>query len=228
MAHSNTRRWRTIGPSSFGLAFNLLALYISSWVYLVTNVLSVKAYLLQSILESPGALYGIGNSNAERNGIEDKLMHYYSIAQCAGTATLTLNVSATVTSIFSSVPIDASRSLQILFANTIICWRSALLWRRSIIIVWLIFGFMLSATFGASSSSSPSPSTPIFIHPCSSASVISRRGSRHAVGVLAVGDVRPGHRHSGHGQHVRGVPCGRRGCCADARDERPRHDAVRH
>ena len=98
VAHSG-RRWRTIGPSSFGLAFNLLALYISSWVYLVTNVLSVKAYLLQSILESPGALYGIGNSNAERNGIEDKLMHYYSIAQCAGTATLTLNVSVTTTTL---------------------------------------------------------------------------------------------------------------------------------
>ncbi|KAM5536741.1 hypothetical protein V8D89_009580 [Ganoderma adspersum] len=121
-------RWRKIGPSSFGLAFNILALYISTWVYFVTNILSVKAYLLQSILESPGALYGIGNSNAERNRIEDSLMHYYSIAQCAGTATLTLNI---------------------LFANTIICWRSALLWRRSIIVVWLIFGFMLSATFAA-------------------------------------------------------------------------------
>ena len=89
------RRWRKIGPSSFGLAFNLLALYISTWVYFMTNVLSIKAYLLQSILESPGALYGIGNSNAERNQIEDSLMHYYSIAQCAGTATLTLNLSAT-------------------------------------------------------------------------------------------------------------------------------------
>ena len=60
----------------------------------MTNILSIKAYILQAILESPGSLYSIGNYNAERNQIEDSLSHYYTIAQCAGTATLTLNVSA--------------------------------------------------------------------------------------------------------------------------------------
>nr|VWO97902.1 Uncharacterized protein [Ganoderma boninense] len=100
-------RWRTIGPASFGLAFNVLALYISSWVYLVTNILSVKAYILQAVLASPGALFGIETFSTERDQIEESLSHYYSIAQCAGTATLTLNVSlssAQSTSCATSAP----------------------------------------------------------------------------------------------------------------------------
>ena len=123
---------------------NVTALYIASWVSFVSGLLRIRAYILQTILDTSGGLSDF--TNAVPDG-DASFYRFYDIAQCADTATLTLNVSSMILPISRSRPNqEASRVRQFLFANSITCWWVSRLYRGRLAIR-ILLSFLLSATF---------------------------------------------------------------------------------
>ncbi|KAM5536749.1 hypothetical protein V8D89_009588 [Ganoderma adspersum] len=103
------------------LALTLLILFISTTVYLVYTILSVQSGIMNTFLYSANVLWPIPYGDVE---IPTGLFKDYNMAQqCAGTATLTINI---------------------LLGDAIVCWRACVLWHRSRLVKGICIAFLLT------------------------------------------------------------------------------------
>ncbi|TBU40617.1 hypothetical protein BD309DRAFT_992960 [Dichomitus squalens] len=68
----------------------LIIPYGVTWLYVITNLLGVKAYILEAISAGPGSLLS-PPASTELDDADRSLQRFFFISQCVGSVTLTLN-----------------------------------------------------------------------------------------------------------------------------------------
>ncbi|EJF55987.1 hypothetical protein DICSQDRAFT_130344 [Dichomitus squalens LYAD-421 SS1] len=69
----------------------LIIPYGVTWLYVITNLLGVRAYILEAISAGPGSLLS-PPASTEPDDADGSLQRFFFLSQCVGSVTLTLNV----------------------------------------------------------------------------------------------------------------------------------------
>ena len=69
----------------------LIIPYGVTWLYVITDLLAVRAYVLAAIMAGPESLLS-PLSQTMQDDADDNLQRFFFISQCAGSVTLALNV----------------------------------------------------------------------------------------------------------------------------------------
>ena len=113
------------------LSLTLLALFVSTTVYIVFNLLWAREYIAYVL-------------DFESGDYARSIISLAQTCNCAKTATLTINVLVMLPCFRSSLLIRLS---QIILGDAIVCWRAYVVWKGNKFIMGASVVFLL-ATFG--------------------------------------------------------------------------------
>ncbi|KAM5529994.1 hypothetical protein V8D89_016339 [Ganoderma adspersum] len=124
--HALTQSWRT-QPAAIFLSLTVLALITSTTLYMVVIIIHNEAFYLDDMLSSIAdvwEIYPFPDFNSQTS-VWDLQKDYTTLYERAGTATVMINI---------------------ILADTIVCWRACVVWGRNRA-VQVVCGIFLLATF---------------------------------------------------------------------------------